>query len=501
MLAGLIRPDRGTIDTTPPSATIGLLDQEPERRVGESVRALVHRRLGIADAQHALDHATQALATDQAGAADTYDDAWQRFTVLGGLDVDQRLERAWTELGLDVGLLERDTTVLSGGEAARVGLAQLMLARFDVLMLDEPTNDLDVIGLERLEQYVLAQDAPMLIVSHDREFLRRIVTHVAEFHEHDGTLSVFGGGWQSYVDEKATARRHAQEAFADYSSERDRLRASAQQIQEWSTKGVRSQKRPNDNDKILRSVRIEGAETLASKATRAQRAIERLDAVDKPWEGWELRFTIAAAPRAGAVVARLTDAVVEAGDFTLGPVNLEIGWAERVAVVGHNGSGKTTLLGLIMGEREPTSGEVWRGPGVVTGRIDQARALFESDGSLLDAFTTATGMLNAETRTLLAKFSLGPNHVLRRAQSLSPGERTRASMALLQARGVNCLVLDEPTNHLDLTAIEQLEAGIDQFPGTVILVTHDRELLANVRLDRLLSLDHGHLVGNEPFVS
>src|SRR5262249_19760156 len=199
----------------------------------------------------------------------------------------------------------------------------------------------------------------------------------------------------------------------------------------------------------------------------------------------------------GAVVARLDGAVARRGGFELGPVTVEIGWGEKVGIVGPNGAGKTTLLAALLGRLPLDAGLQWRGPGVVVGAVDQARAEFTGPNRLLDAFIAASGATQSDARSVLAKFGLGPAHVLRPAGSLSPGERTRAALALLQLAGVNTLVLDEPTNHLDVPAIEQLEAALDAFPGPVLLVTHDRRLLESVSLTRVLRVDGG-VVRSEP---
>ena len=180
----------------------------------------------------------------------------------------------------------------------------------------------------------------------------------------------------------------------------------------------------------------------------------------------------------------------------LGPVDLEIGWGERVAIVGPNGSGKTTLLLALLGRLPLESGERWMGPGVVVGEMDQARDVFAGRDSLLDAFIAATGLTMADARSLLAKFGLGAEHVVRAAGTLSPGERTRAVLARFAAQGVNCLVLDEPTNHLDLPAIEQLEQALDSYDGTLLVVTHDRRLLEAVALTRAVSA-HGEEIDLE----
>jgi ATPase subunit of ABC transporter with duplicated ATPase domains len=209
--------------------------------------------------------------------------------------------------------------------------------------------------------------------------------------------------------------------------------------------------------------------------------MEERRGVDKPWQPWELRMAVEPRRRSGKIVARLDGAVIERGAFRLGPVDLEIGWQDRVAVVGRNGSGKSTLLLAILGVVPLAAGRRRVGPGVEIGDLDQVRARFTTPDPLLDAFGAATGLLAGDARTVLAKYGLGAAHVTRPAASLSPGERSRAQLAVLAATGVNCLVLDEPTNHLDLPAIEQLEVVLDHYPGTVVLVTHDRSLLERFR--------------------
>jgi ATPase subunit of ABC transporter with duplicated ATPase domains len=249
-----------------------------------------------------------------------------------------------------------------------------------------------------------------------------------------------------------------------------------------------------DNDKIGRRLRAESSEKQAAKAKQTQRAIERLEVVDAPRREWELRMEIAAAPRAGAEVARLDAAVVRRGAFTLGPVSLQVEWADRIAITGANGSGKSTLLAALLGRVPLESGTSRLGSGVVIGEIDQARARFLGEQPVLESFRLELpDMLPADIRTLLAKFGLTADHVVRPAVTLSPGERTRAALALLQARGVNLLILDEPTNHLDLPAIEQLEGALESYAGTLILVTHDRRMLEAVHTNRHIDVAAGQL--------
>jgi ATPase subunit of ABC transporter with duplicated ATPase domains len=495
MLAGLDLPEQGAVSLSPPSASVGYLPQEPERRAGETVRAFLHRRTGVGPAQEAMDASAEALAIGSPGADDAYSAALERWLDLGGPDLDERAEQVMADLGLDGSSFDLDLemTSLSGGQAARAGLASLLLSRYDVFLLDEPTNDLDLDGLGRLETFVSGLRAGVVLVSHDREFLARTVTSVVEIDLAQQQVRVFGGSYAAFLEEREVARRHAREAYEDYADTRGSLEERGRTQRAWMAKGVRNARRKaTDNDKNVANFRGQTSEKQAAKAAQTDRMIERLEVVDEPRKEWQLRMTIAAAPRAGAVVATLRGAVVRRGSFTLGPVDLQIDWADRVALTGANGSGKTTLLAALLGRLPLDEGSAALGPGVVVGEVDQARRRFVGDQPFAETFRDAVPDLPpAEIRTLLAKFGLGAEHVLRPASSLSPGERTRAALALLQASGVNLLVLDEPTNHLDLPAIEQLESALADYPGTLLLVTHDRRMLAAVSTNRQLVVEDG----------
>jgi ATPase subunit of ABC transporter with duplicated ATPase domains len=494
LLAGLDEPEQGRIALAPPQATVGLLRQEPERLDGETVRDFLARRTGVADAQAAMDEAATELGEGTEGADDRYATALERWLALGGADLDDRVDAVLAEVGLDSGA-DALMTGLSGGQAARAGLATLLASRYDVLLLDEPTNDLDLDGLARLEAFVGGLRAPAVIVSHDREFLARTVNRIVELDLAQQKVGVYQGGYQAYLDEREVARRHAREAYEQYSDTVSDLTERARTQRNWMAAGVRNARRKApDNDKIGRNLRSETSEKQAAKVRQSERRIERLEVVEEPRKEWQLRMTIAAAPRAGAVVATLRAAVVERGDFRLGPVDAQVDWADRIAITGANGSGKSTLLAALLGRLPLTSGSASLGAGVRVGEVDQVRGLFLGGQSLVEAFRAEVPTWSEpDVRTLLAKFGLTSVHATRPAASLSPGERTRAALALLQAREVNLLVLDEPTNHLDLPAIEQLEAALDSFPGTLLLVTHDRRMLDTVRVTRRWAVADGQL--------
>lgn len=503
LLAGVDAPMGGTISLAPTDAFVGWLPQEHERVEGETVADYIARRTGCAAATTEMDAAAAALGDPTLAPAgtdpgDTYSVALDRWLASGAADLDERIPAVLADLGLPSGSGVADSalmTGLSGGQAARVGLAALLLSRFDIVFLDEPTNDLDLDGLERLETFVRGLRGGVVLVSHDREFLARSVTRVLELDLAQNSHRVYGGGYDAYIEERAVVRRHLREKYDEFAEKKADLVARARTQREWSSQGVRNaMKKSPDNDKIKRRASMESSEKQAQKVRQMESRIARLDEVEEPRKEWQLEFTIGSAPRSSTVVSTLRAATFRQGAFTLGPVTVQIDAGDRIGITGPNGAGKSTLLRGLLGRQQPTSGDSALGSSVQIGEIDQARSLLVGDAALADAFEALVPELaSAEVRTLLAKFGLRADHVTRAVGGLSPGERTRAALALLQARGVNLLVLDEPTNHLDLPAIEQLEQALESYTGTLLLVTHDRRMLEAVQTTRRWSVADGQL--------
>jgi ATPase subunit of ABC transporter with duplicated ATPase domains len=464
LLAGLEQPDAGSVSAT---GAVGYVPQERDTRDGETVRAYLARRAGVGAAESRMDALAARLGGEPELAAD-YADALEEFLARGGEDFDVRAAGALPEVPLD-----REVATLSGGEAARAALASILLSRFDVLLLDEPTNDLDFDGLAELERFLREFGGAAVVVSHDRAFLDRVVTRVVELDEWTHGATEYAGGWTEYEAERARRRARHYERWESYESEKDRIEEQARRMRQWEERGYgqgRKKKKTKDVKKAY------------------EKKVATLERVEKPYEPWELRLGLAARSRSADVVARLDDVVVDRGAFRLGPLSLEIAWGERVAIVGPNGSGKSTLLDALLGRAPLERGSRYVGPGVVLGELEQRRERFGGATPLLDAFVDASGTTPEDARTLLAKFGLGADDVLRAGGSLSPGERTRAGLALVAALGVNCLVLDEPTNHLDVEAIEELERALAGYEGTVLLVTHDRVFLDRFGATRTLAL-------------
>jgi ATPase subunit of ABC transporter with duplicated ATPase domains len=488
ILAGTEAPDEGIVERTPATTTVGWLPQESDAHPGELLHEYLARRTGVAEASAALDAATAAMGEDVESIT-AYSEALERFLALGGDDLEARAGAVLAQVGLPADRADVEVAHLSGGQRSRAALAAILLSRHDVLLLDEPTNDLDFAGLDLLEGFLASTTSAIVAVSHDRAFLDRAVDRILEIRLPHHDAVEHAGGWSELVAARELARRQQEEGFEKYVAERDRLQQRVREQREWGVVGARkAKKQAPDNDKAQRDFRVNRTEKGASKIKATEKAIERLDVVEKPWEPWQLRLELKAATRAGDVVGRLDGAVVERGSFRLGPISVEVGWAERLAILGPNGSGKTTLLRALLGEVPLASGSRWVGPGTHFGVLDQNRSRYSGEELLLPGFLAATGYDRPEARSLLAKFGLGADHVDRPGAALSPGERTRAQLAELMATGVNVLVLDEPTNHLDLEAIEQLEAALAAFDGTLLLVTHDRAFLQNVQVTRTLDL-------------
>ncbi|MFZ1411244.1 MAG: ABC-F family ATP-binding cassette domain-containing protein, partial [Micropruina sp.] len=476
IIAGLHSPDAGIVRLSPPDSVVGFLPQSLPTE-SETILDYARRRTGVGDATRAFESATRALAAQETAAEDRYSRALDRWLHLGGADLDVRLAEVLAPVGLPVALV-RPLGSLSGGQAARASLASILVSQYDVLLLDEPTNNLDADGLAAMTNFVRGSPAPVLIASHDRAFLDDVATAVVELDLAQQHVAHYAGGWSAYREAKALARRQATQAYERYDAELSDLIEQARRKTEWAAHGRAKAAKLGPHMQLEKKFREDRARKMDQRAARVRKSADRLDEVDQPRKEWELRFEINEAAPSADIVVTLENVVVRRGGFTLGPVNLQVTRGDRIAVSGPNGSGKSTLLDVILGRLEPASGRLSWGTRVSIGVLDQERSEVAGEGALIEVVHAALGGTDeAQTRTLLAKFALGADHIGRPCSSLSLGERTRASLAILQGRAVNVVILDEPTNHLDVEAIEQLQAALEGFKGTLLVVTHDRRLV------------------------
>ncbi|MGH8907048.1 MAG: ABC-F family ATP-binding cassette domain-containing protein [Egibacteraceae bacterium] len=497
LAAGLLRPDAGTI-TAASGVAIAYVPQD-YRPVGEqTVDAYLRQRAGVFELEQRLRALERALAAGDARAADAYVAATDRFVALGGYELPGRIERALAALDLPASLLTRPVAELSGGQQVRLGLAGILASRFDLYLLDEPTNNLDLRALDLLAGFVAAAGATFVVVSHDRAFLDETATDVVEIDEHTHTAAAFGVTFAEYRQARERLRAAQSARYEAYDAEAKRLKAAVVARRERASKTKDTRPR-RDNDKHAPHFFAQRASQQAGRVMHdLEQRLARLDAVEEPRTGWELRLDLSRTSRSGDLVADLCQVRKTYGDFTLGPLSLSLRWQDRLALHGHNGAGKSVLISLLTCAVAPDGGTVRLGHGVQVGVLRQSGTDLAGAQTGLATFQRHAQTTQAEARRLLAKFDLGAGHVLRPVDSYSPGERCRLGLAILMARGANLLVLDEPTNHLDLEAQEELEQALAAFDGTLLVVSHDREFLDRIAITRRAELADGHLLADLP---
>ncbi len=497
LAAELITPDTGSVHRAA-GATVAYVPQDYAPLGEHTVESYLKQRAGVLELEQELRQLEQAMGNDNPATADSYVAVTDRYLALGGYELPGRMKQALATLGLPASLLDRPVAQLSGGQQVRVGLAGILVSRFELYLLDEPTNNLDPGALDLLAEFVATTDATFVLVSHDRAFLDAIATNVIEIDEHDHTAAAFGGTFAEYREarEQLLAARSAR--YRTYLAEVSRLKTAIRAQQEKASKTKDTQPR-RDNDKYAPSFFAQRAARQASSAMRTlEQRLSRLETVDEPRTGWELRLDLSRTSRSGEQVAELCDVSKTYGDFTLGPLSLSLYWQDRLALGGHNGAGKSVLIALLTGSTAPDAGTVRLGQGVQAGVLRQSGINLADGASGLSVFQRHVPIPEAQARTLLAKFDLGAEHVHRPVIVYSPGERCRLGLAVLMAQGANLLVLDEPTNHLDLAAQEQLEQALLTFNGTLLVVSHDREFCERVGITRRIELADGQPIADKP---
>ncbi len=466
ILAGLDQPDTGEVRHHA-GARVTLLRQQPEFPPGRTLFAEARTALDELVAAHDdMVHTAEALAkaTDEAerkSLAARYDRLNELLRHHDAYNVDHRIEHILDGLGFSRIDYERPVETFSGGQQSRLMLAKLLLAAPDVMLLDEPSNHLDIATTRWLEDYLAKQSEAMLIVSHDRYFLDRVVTKVFEMTP--ARLTSYPGNYQQYW--RLRQERHAQE-----------LKAWEAQ-QEYIAK----------QEEYIRRVHYG---QLHKQAASRQKQLDRLERVERPTLIESPHMHFGEVRRSGDVVFQVED-LTKAYDRPLfTDLSFTLHRGQRLGILGANGSGKTTLLKILLGEEEPDRGRVQVGHHVEFGYYDQHLQTLDLDKPVLRAVWPHddADANEQQMRDLLSRFGLVGERTFQRVGKLSGGERSRAALARLVAQGVNVLVLDEPTNHLDLWACEALEQALLAFEGTVLVVSHDRYFLNRV-VDVLIALE------------
>ncbi|HTU29646.1 MAG TPA: ABC-F family ATP-binding cassette domain-containing protein [Solirubrobacteraceae bacterium] len=457
MLAGEASVDGGEL-VFAKGVKVALHDQRPPRERSISLRDyILSGATELVELEQELGALEQRMADGdyEEATLSRYAAAQARLETAGGYDWRDRALDTLRGLGFrERADLDRSLDTFSGGELTRASLGRALAGRPDLLLLDEPTNHLDIESLEWLEAHLIALDAAVVLVAHDRWFLESVGTSVLELEA--GRSRFFSGTWHSWRKEKASRELALGRAIERQQAEIERL------------------------ERFVTRFR---AGTRARQAQARQKRLDRIDRITRdPKDGAALEFAFKAPSRTGRVVLELEDASLQAGDKRLlDDFEMWLERGEHVSLVGMNGTGKTTLIETLAGRRELATGKLRVGHNVQIGYLSQHAEELENTGpptrTVLEAAQRLTGLKPGETRALLGRFLFSGEDAEKPLETLSGGERRRLSLAVLVHSGANFLILDEPTNHLDLESREALEAALAAFPGSLLLVSHDRALL------------------------
>jgi len=457
VLAGRDQPDSGNL-TFRRGALVGYLEQSAHVRASGTLESELRKAFAglekIAGAMSEMEEQMAARAGASGAGAElleNYGELRHRFEREGGYQAETRLRVVASGLGFNAGDLSRELNTFSGGELTRARLARLLLEEPDLLFLDEPTNHLDLGAVEWLESALREWRGSVVTVSHDRYFLDRVAGRILFLD--NGFVKNYPGNYSDFV------RQREQELLTQ-------------------EKAYKKQRELLDKEREL--IRTSGSgEREKKQAKSREKRLERLALVEKPREEKAMTLGFGFAGRSGEIVLRLQEVnKCYNGIRVFTGLNLELRYGDRLALVGPNGAGKTTLLKIIAGELDSDSGRVWLGPSVRVTYFDQHQAAVSPYATPLDDIMAVSGMSLTEARTYLGRFLFSGDDVFKRNSDLSGGEKSRLSLAKLGLDTGNFLVLDEPTNHLDISAVEELEKAIQSFPGTLLVVSHDRYFIS-----------------------
>ena len=473
IIAGEIEPTSGEV-IRPNSLRIAYLSQEFDVDPTRTVREELWQAFKQAnDVHEALSEVHRQMETADPEQLDTLlheMDRFQRqFEGLDGYGLEARIEKLMPEVGFEAEDGDRLVSAFSGGWQMRMGLGKILLQQPDLLLLDEPTNHLDLETIEWLENYLRGINTPMVIVSHDREFLDRLCTQIVETER--GVSTTYLGNYSAYLQQKEEAKLSQLAAYEGQQKELEKQQAFVDRFRASATRSTQAKSREKQLDKI-----------------------ERIEAPDARVR--TLKFRFPPAPRSGREVVIIKDMTHSYGDkiLFLG-ADLLIERGDRIAILGPNGAGKSTLLHLLMGMEKPTDGTIEFGQhSVIPGYFEQnqAEALDLNKTVIATIHDEVPDWTNEEIRTLLGSFLFTGSTVFKKVEALSGGEKARLALAKMLLQPVNLLILDEPTNHLDIPAKEMLETSLQNYDGTAILVSHDRYFLSQVA-NKIVDIHEGQL--------
>ncbi len=493
LIEGQLDPTAGKIDRT--RDIVGFMPQELTPWRDLTARACIEQLTGIAQAYQELEAASELMMEDES----RYSTALEALDTLGAYSLDERLPRALQEVGLTTEALEKKVSDLSGGQQTKLALASILVAKYDVFLLDEPTNNLDIAGIEILEKFIASASAGFLIISHDRRFLKETMNKIVELREAAGGMGFFGGGFADW--RIAEERERAAQARAHREAEHDRrkLEEAMQKKMAQSVRTDRAEKGSRDNDKMATDKKNESASKSLAKASKAlETRLDRLETIDRPDDEVDLKLlfpTTNAKP--GGDMVKLEKAFAQYEGKALGPYNFVVRGGDRVAVIGPNGEGKSTFVKLLAGLIEPGKGSREVAEATRIGYLAQQPEFDRPEESLVDNVARMAGADQTKAATELARFGIARDSQTLPTTRISPGQRGKAFLAVHALRATNLLIMDEPTNHLDVRASEALGKALATYPGALIVVSHDRDFLADAKMNRFAVVENGSILSEK----
>lgn len=459
-------------------ATLGYLEQVPIYPDGSKVIDVLNIAFEKVDALHSeLELIEKQLPkvdeTNLEKLLNKYSELQTLYESLGGYEKEERLSKICTGLKINDNFKKRLFSELSGGEKTTIILGKILLQNVDILLLDEPSNHLDLDAMEWLENYLKDYKGVVIIVSHDRYFLDNVVTKIIEIE--DMTSVVYSGNYTAFVKEKERQLQLQMEAFLNQQKKIKALENSIAQLRDWGNRG--------DNSKFFK------------RAASMQKLLDKLQRIDKPQlERESISINANAASRSGNDVVIIKDLCKSYGEKNLlNNAELVIKNGEAVALIGSNGCGKTTLIKILLGIDKADLGTVSLGSSIKLGYLPQNVSFADENKNILECFREANVISEGKAREYLAKYMFFGESVFKKVGSLSGGERSRLKLAMLMYNEVNFLILDEPTNHLDIDSKEELEEFLNKFKGTLLFVSHDRYFINNTAT-RVVELFQGSII-------
>lgn len=481
LIAGVESPDQGKIHFKK-GTKIGYLAQIPlfeETITGQDILSQAFKHL--LDLQRQMQELEESMSTATSEQLERYlvqyGDIQERFTLADGYSMQAQIEMVINGLQL-INFVEQPFNSLSGGEKTKIMLGQLLLTKPDLLLLDEPTNHLDLFAVEWLEQYLVDYAGTVVIISHDRYFLDKVVTKIADLEQ--GELQIYHCSYSGFCVEKEARLMREFQQYEEQQKKMKKMREAIKRMRQWANEA----NPPN--------------EAMHRRARNMERALERIEKLRKPIiDPKKMDLSFEAAPRSGKEVAVLKNVTKAFGDkVLLQNVNLQLLWQEHMAIVGRNGTGKSTILNMLLNKTIIDAGTCKLGSQVKIGYLSQHFQIDKPKACLIDVFRDEVSVTEGDARHILAKFMFYGADVFKRIADLSGGERMRLRLAQLMHQDVNLLILDEPTNHLDIESREVLEDALEDFRGTILAISHDRFFL-NKLFTRTVWLENQQLTTYE----